>query len=106
MNDTLENIYLDTYNILLYKKPPPRDSTKKEIATGKFCLFHGTHGHSTNECRHLRDVVEILLREGKLDEYKVAPRDGGKGDKPRTKTSLLQNPQPSRKVKGSLLIPL
>ena len=58
LNDTLENIYLDTYSILQYKKPPPRDSTEKEIATGKFCLFHGTHGHSTNECRHLRDIVQ------------------------------------------------
>ena len=55
----------------------PRDSTEKEIATGKFCLFHGTHGHSTNECRHLRDIIEKLLREGKLDEYKATPRDRG-----------------------------
>ena len=70
---------MDTYNVLQYKKPPPRDSTEKEIATGKFCLFHGTNGHSTNECRHLRDVVEKLLHEGKLDEYKAAPRDKGQG---------------------------
>ena len=79
LNDTLESIYLDTYSVLQYKKPPPRDSTEKEIETGKFCLFHGTNGHSTNECRHSRDIVEKLLREGKLDKYKAAPRDMGQG---------------------------
>ena len=68
---------MDAYEVLQNKRPPPRESTEKERETGKFCLFHQIHGHSTNECRHLRDVVERLLREGKLDEYRVAPRDRG-----------------------------
>ena len=61
INDTLENIFMDSYNVLQNKRPPPRESTEKERETGKFCLFHQIHGHSTNECRHLRDVVEKLL---------------------------------------------
>ena len=102
LNDTLENIYLDTYNVLQYKRPPPRDSTEKEMATGKFCLFHGTHGHSTNECRHLRDVIEKLLREGKHDEYKVAPRDRGKESRLQNRFNLLPSLQRSRKARELL----
>ena len=102
LNDTLENIYLDTYNVLQYKRPPPRDSTEKEMATGKFCLFHGTHGHSTNECRHLRDVIEKLLREGKLDEYKVAPRDRGQGEQ--APKQILPAPKPTAQQKGKGIV--
>ena len=49
INDTLENIFVDSYDVLQHKRPPPRDSTEKERETRRFCLFHQTHGHSTND---------------------------------------------------------
>ena len=32
----------------------------------KSCRFHQDHGHHTDECRHLKDQVETLIRQGKL----------------------------------------
>ena len=32
----------------------------------KYCRFHRDHGHRTDECRHLKDQVETLIRQGKL----------------------------------------
>ena len=35
----------------------------------KYCRFHQDHGHCTDECRHLKDQVETLIRQGKLQKY-------------------------------------
>ena len=35
----------------------------------KYCRFHRDHGHRTYECRHLKDQVETLIRQGKLHKY-------------------------------------
>jgi len=32
----------------------------------KYCRFHQDHRHHIDECRHLKDKVEILIRQGKL----------------------------------------
>ncbi|XP_059310964.1 uncharacterized protein LOC132062407 [Lycium ferocissimum] len=34
-----------------------------------FCDFHGTRGHRTADCRHLRDKVDQLLKNGHLKEF-------------------------------------
>nr|XP_016477394.1 PREDICTED: uncharacterized protein LOC107798878 [Nicotiana tabacum] len=33
------------------------------------CEYHGTHGHRTGDCRHLREEVETLLKNGHLGEF-------------------------------------
>ena len=35
----------------------------------KFCLFHNASGHTTATCFDLKDVIEFLIREGKLASY-------------------------------------
>ena len=35
----------------------------------KSCRFHQDHGHHTDECRHLKDQVETLIRQGMLQKY-------------------------------------
>ncbi|XP_058741220.1 uncharacterized protein LOC131613581 [Vicia villosa] len=35
----------------------------------KFCRFHKGHGHNTEDCIHLKDAIEILIREGHLKQY-------------------------------------
>ena len=35
----------------------------------KYCRFHQDHRHHTNECKHLKDKVETLIRQGKLQKF-------------------------------------
>ena len=35
----------------------------------KYCRFHQDHGHCIDECRHLKDYVETLIRQGKLHKF-------------------------------------
>ncbi|XP_024039304.1 uncharacterized protein LOC112097943 [Citrus clementina] len=36
---------------------------------GRYCKFHGTHGHTTTKCRDLKTQVEDLVRNRYLDEF-------------------------------------
>lgn len=46
------------------KRPPPLkgDSAKRE--TIRYCTFHGTQGHYTNDCFTWKKHLEELVREG------------------------------------------
>ncbi|XP_077226391.1 uncharacterized protein LOC143859619 [Tasmannia lanceolata] len=35
----------------------------------KYCRFHGDHGHDTDECRHLKEEIELLINRGYLRKY-------------------------------------
>ena len=48
--------------ISIAKLPSKRDK-------GRFYKFHGTHGHTTTECRDLKTQVEDLVRSRYLDEF-------------------------------------
>ena len=57
----------------------------------KYCRFHQNHGHRTDECRHLKDQVETLIQQGKLQKYikKTEPhRYQWKDDQDRTKQEI------------------
>nr|XP_016489158.1 PREDICTED: uncharacterized protein LOC107809076 [Nicotiana tabacum] len=34
-----------------------------------WCEFHGTHGHRSKDCQHLREEVAVLLKNGHLREF-------------------------------------
>lgn len=42
---------------------------KKSPAAGGFCRFHYDYGHSTDECQHLRDEIERLVRAKNQKEF-------------------------------------
>ena len=46
--------------------PRPIQAPAEVRDTSKYCRFHQDHGHHTNECRHLKDQVKTLIRQGKL----------------------------------------
>ncbi|KAL0462839.1 UNVERIFIED_CONTAM: hypothetical protein Slati_0171500 [Sesamum latifolium] len=37
--------------------------------SNKFCRFHNDYGHTTAECRHLKNEIERLIQNGYLQEY-------------------------------------
>ncbi|CAL2256861.1 unnamed protein product [Prunus armeniaca] len=51
------------------KPPPQRPSNKPMTNTGVFCHFHQFSGHDTESCFALRNIIEGLIREEKLDKY-------------------------------------
>ena len=49
--------------------PKPISTPVEKRDKNKYCRFHQDHGHRTDECRHLKDQVETLIRQGKLQKY-------------------------------------
>ncbi|XP_012852522.1 PREDICTED: uncharacterized protein LOC105972126 [Erythranthe guttata] len=47
-----------------YAEAPKRSPTQ-----GSFCRFHNDYGHTTNECQHLCDEIERLIRAKNLPEF-------------------------------------
>jgi hypothetical protein len=53
-------------NIKFPKQVPAKPGQDKT----KWCRYHRAHGHVTEECIHLKDAIEILIRQGKLGRFK------------------------------------
>lgn len=75
-------VYLASYKDVPYKKPPPLRGEISKRDSNKYCRFHEDYGHDTNECRHLKDEIEYLLRSGKLRKFKAdKPKEKERGDR-------------------------
>ncbi|XP_058765791.1 uncharacterized protein LOC131639306 [Vicia villosa] len=42
---------------------------RPNVDKSKVCRFHKGHGHNTEDCIHLKNAIEILIREGHLKQY-------------------------------------
>ena len=69
LTNTPENIFFATKDAIEYPKPPEMKLGKNVVHNGRFCRFHNQHGDDTNECRHLKNLIEELLRQNKLQQY-------------------------------------
>ncbi|KAL0283022.1 UNVERIFIED_CONTAM: Retrovirus-related Pol polyprotein from transposon [Sesamum radiatum] len=74
----------------------------------KFCRFHNDYGHTTEECRHLKNEIERLIQNFYLKEYVCWERARGtdpyqkkEGDKARE----VRAPSPGRPSKEELSKP-
>ncbi|XP_008222699.1 PREDICTED: uncharacterized protein LOC103322553 [Prunus mume] len=54
---------------IIPQPPPQRPGNKHMPNTGVFCRFHQFGGHDTESCVALRNIIEGLIREGKLKKY-------------------------------------
>ncbi|KAL4321780.1 hypothetical protein AHAS_Ahas14G0144700 [Arachis hypogaea] len=71
---SLVDVYREIYH--MKKLPPPRPiKHKKARSRTEYCEYHKLYGHPTNECYDLKNVIEKLAREGRLDRY-LADRSG------------------------------
>ncbi|XP_061352386.1 uncharacterized protein LOC133297289 [Gastrolobium bilobum] len=65
-------------------RPPPIRSSYAQADKTKWCEFHRGYGHLTNECFNLMNVIERLIKEGKLQKYvRRGEGEGCKEDKDR-----------------------
>ena len=66
---SLDEVYEAIKDRRLQYLPAPITKLPSRRDKGHYCKFHGTHGHTTSECRDLKTQVEDLVRNRYLDEF-------------------------------------
>lgn len=56
--DSMKNIYLTVEKMIRYRKQAPKEATKEDQRFGNYFCLHETHGHNSNGCRHLKDMIK------------------------------------------------
>ncbi|XP_019156903.1 PREDICTED: uncharacterized protein LOC109153491 [Ipomoea nil] len=74
--------------------------------TSKFCAYHRNRGHTTDECRVLKEVIEDLLKEGELTQFTEKKEKGKRWKKffkrtGRDKKDKAQEPDEEPRSAGS-----
>ncbi|GJW46772.1 hypothetical protein Tco_0078418 [Tanacetum coccineum] len=79
-----------------FPRPPPMRTPEEQRVGNGYCEYHRQKGHTTNECVQLRQLIDKLVKEGRLDhlvknikEGKDKQRSGGKKDAPRDKADTI-----------------
>ncbi|GKC15481.1 hypothetical protein Tco_1012263 [Tanacetum coccineum] len=94
-----------------FPKPPPMRTPEEQRVGNGYCEYHRQKGHTTNECVQLRQLIDKLVKEGRLDhlvknikEGKDKQRSGGKKDAPRDKADTIYMVQSwQRKTKQKII---
>ncbi|XP_058724210.1 uncharacterized protein LOC131595762 [Vicia villosa] len=93
LNTSREKILSDCQNAEFKKsniRPPKSNPTRPGTDKSKYCKYHKSHGHMTDECVHLKDAIETLIKEGHLAKYtkkgepsrRDIPRNSDEGNSP------------------------
>nr|GFB33044.1 reverse transcriptase domain-containing protein [Tanacetum cinerariifolium] len=79
-----------------FSKPPPMRTPEERRVGNGYYEYHGQKGHTTNECVQLRQLIDKLVNEGRLDhqvknikEGKDKQKSGGKKDTPKDKANTI-----------------
>ncbi|GKV19333.1 hypothetical protein SLEP1_g29611 [Rubroshorea leprosula] len=51
------------------RRPPPPLHDSPRADKSKHCDYHRVYGHNTEDCQHLKDELDFLARNGKLEGY-------------------------------------
>ncbi|KAL5540592.1 hypothetical protein UlMin_043541 [Ulmus minor] len=73
----------------IFNYPPGIRTPANKRGNTKYCRFHRDTGHTTEECRVLKDEVERLIQRGQLREYVR-----GANQQPRQPAQPVARPQP------------
>ncbi|GAU32292.1 hypothetical protein TSUD_63090 [Trifolium subterraneum] len=88
---------------------PKQLPAKPNVDKKKFCRFHKSHGHVTEDCVHLKDAIEILIQKGYARQY-VDGQQRNANNAPRQnqlavdKASPEQNVEEENKVVGGVAL--
>lgn len=75
-----ERVLMDIWEHPVLRWPStwaPQPKKPMTYGNGKLCKFHNEYGHGTEECSHLRDEIERLVRENRLNKYVARQRRNG-----------------------------
>ncbi|KAL0400276.1 UNVERIFIED_CONTAM: hypothetical protein Sradi_2370900 [Sesamum radiatum] len=71
--------FMDVEEKGLITRPRSWRDTPQCPKSDKFCHFHNDYGHTTEECRHLKNEIERLIQNEYLQEYVDWERARGTG---------------------------
>ena len=79
-----------------FPKPPPMRTLEGKRQGNGYCDCHGQKGHATNDCVQLRQLIDKLVKEGRMDhlvknikEGKDKHRSGEKKETPKDKADTI-----------------
>ncbi|GAU50523.1 hypothetical protein TSUD_177730 [Trifolium subterraneum] len=87
---------------------PKQLSAKPNMDKKKFCRFHKSYGHVTDDCVHLKDAIEILIQKGYARQYVDGQPRTANNNAPRQNqlavdpTSPEQHVEEENREKGAL----
>ncbi|GKV11870.1 hypothetical protein SLEP1_g23088 [Rubroshorea leprosula] len=70
LDDLLENPPKSWNDV---KSNPPQTHDPSRADRSKYCDYHRGYGHNTEDCQSLKDELEFLARNGKLEGYVQKP---------------------------------
>ncbi|CAJ2652721.1 unnamed protein product [Trifolium pratense] len=65
---------------------PRQQPMKANTDRTKFCRYHKSHGHVTEDCVHLKDAIEILIQKGYARRYVQNDEQGQQQQQQRRET--------------------
>ncbi|KAL8545350.1 hypothetical protein ACS0TY_005502 [Phlomoides rotata] len=54
-----------------FKYPPSHNVELRNPKSDLFCRYYIIFGHETNDCRHLKNVIEQMLQDGYLLDFVI-----------------------------------
>ncbi|KAK2407999.1 L-type lectin-domain containing receptor kinase IX.1 [Trifolium repens] len=74
LNASREHILLECYDTEFKEgqiKFPKPGLAKPGQDKSKWCRYHRSHGHVTEDCIHQKDAIETLIRQGRLGRFRA-----------------------------------
>ncbi|KAL5539356.1 hypothetical protein UlMin_044110 [Ulmus minor] len=89
LTETVATVFNQAEHCGIFNYPPGIRTPANKRDNTKYCRFHRDTGHTTEECRVLKDEVERLIQRGQLREYVR-----GANQQPRQPAQPVARPQP------------
>ncbi|KAL5579755.1 hypothetical protein UlMin_012197 [Ulmus minor] len=89
LTETVATVFNQAEHRGIFNYPPGIRTPANKKDNTKYCRFHRDTGHTTEECRVLKDEVERLIQRGQLREYVR-----GANQQPRQPAQPVARPQP------------
>ncbi|XP_057793189.1 uncharacterized protein LOC131009800 [Salvia miltiorrhiza] len=67
-----------------------RDGQPQQGPNNKLCEYHNSYGHYTKHCGHLKHQLELLVRQGNLDQF-IAKGNEDQGQRPEQENDRRQD---------------
>ncbi|GAU39756.1 hypothetical protein TSUD_219990 [Trifolium subterraneum] len=77
---------------------PKQLPAKPNVDKKKFCRFHKSYGHVTDDCVHLKDAIEILIQKGYARQYVDGQPRAANNNAPRQNQLAVDPASPEQRV--------
>ncbi|GAU10587.1 hypothetical protein TSUD_419620, partial [Trifolium subterraneum] len=77
---------------------PKQLPAKPNVDKKKFCRFHKSYGHVTDDCVHLKDAIEILIQKGYARQYVDGQSRAANNNAPRQNQLAVDPASPEQHV--------